>query len=88
MKPLLTEDIIKLNFGECIHAYELTNEPSYFHTLIIDDFSIFIEEYILSDETEIEIHSTVFGKEKKILSLPSGNLEDVINEIKKVISKK
>ena len=56
--------------------------------ILIDDFSIFIEEYIFSDETEIEINSTVFGKEKKILSLPSGSLEDVLNEIKKVINKK
>lgn len=88
MNPLFTEEVIKVNFGECIHAYELTNEPSYFHTILIDDFSVFIEEYILSDETEIEIHSTVFGKEKKILSLPSGSLEDVLNEIKKVINNK
>lgn len=88
MNPLLTEEIIKLNFGECKHSCELTNEPSYFYTILIDDFSIFIEEYILSDSTEIEIHSTVFRKEKKIISLPSGRLEDVLNEIKKVISKK
>lgn len=87
MKPIITEEIINFHFGKCIHACELTNEPSYFHTILIDDFSIFIEEYILSDETEIEINSTVFGKEKKIISLPSGSLEDVLTEIKKVINK-
>lgn len=87
MKPTLTEELIKLNFGESKHSCELTNEPSYFHTILVDDFSIFIEEYILNNETEIEIHSTVFGKEKKLISLPSGSLEDVLNEIKKVINK-
>ena len=42
MKPILTEEIIKSNFAECKYACELTHEPSYFHTIIIDDFSIFI----------------------------------------------
>jgi hypothetical protein len=87
MKPTLTEELIKLNFGECRYSCELTNEPSYFYTILVDDFSIFIEEWILSNETEIEIHSTVFGKEKKLISLPSGSLNYVLNEIKKVINK-
>lgn len=56
------EDIIS-RFGECKYSIQLTFDPSWFHTIIIKDYTIYIQEWI--DSNDPEIYATIFTEGKK-----------------------
>ena len=83
-KPLLHKADVISRFGECKYSCELTNEPSWFHTILIKNFSIFIEEWM--DEEDAEICSTVFTEGKKNAnSFANTNLVLLLNDIKEFV---
>ena len=84
--PLLKKSDITNRFGECKYSCELTHEPSWFHKILIKDFSIYIEEWM--DEENSEICATVFTDlEKDARGFSNANLDLLLNDIEKFVKK-
>jgi hypothetical protein len=78
--PLLLKADVISRFGECKYSCQLTHEPSWFHTILIKGFRIYIEEWM--DEKYLEICSTVFTDGKKIANgFANTNLILLLNDI-------
>jgi hypothetical protein len=83
-KPLLLKADVISRFGECKYSCQLTHEPSWFHTILIKDFSIYIEEWM--DQEDSEICSTVFAEGKKNANgFANTNLDLLLNDIEEFI---
>ena len=83
-KPLLHKTDVISRFGECKYSCELTHEPSWFHTIKIKDFSIYISEWM--DDEDDEIFATVFiGDNKNTYHFSNTNLDLLLNEIDKFV---
>jgi len=83
-KPLLYKEDIISRFGECRYSCQLTSEPSWFHTIKIKDFSIYIEEWM--DEEDAEITAIVYtGENKNSNGFANTNLDLLLNNVEKFI---
>lgn len=83
-KPLLLKTDVISRFGECKYSCQLTHEPSWFHTIIIKDFSIYIEEWM--DDEDEEICATVFtGEKKNANGFANTNLALLLNDIEEFV---
>lgn len=83
-KPLLLKADVISRFGECKYSCQLTHEPSWFHTIKIKDFSIYIEEWM--DDEDEEICATVFtGEKKNANGFSNTNLALLLNDIEEFV---
>jgi len=82
-KPLLHKADVISRFCGCKYSCQLTYEPSWFHTILIKDFSIYIEEWI---EEDAEICSIVFTEGKKNANgFANTNLVLLLNDIEEFV---
>ena len=83
-EPLLLKVDVIRRFGECKYSCQLTHEPSWFHTILIKDFSIYIEEWM--DDEDEEIYATVFtGEKKNANGFANTNLALLLNDIEEFV---
>lgn len=85
-KPLLHKTDVISRFGECKYSCQLTYEPSWFHTIIIKDFTIYIEEWFDYEPGEQEeFICVIYHNDNRITGRSSTNLANLIDEIEKII---
>lgn len=85
-EPLLNKADVISRFGECKYSCELTHEPSWFHTVILNDWTFFIEEWMDCEPNEPEeFICVIYNKDKRITGYSDTNLVDLISYIEKHI---
>lgn len=83
--PLLNKEMVISYFGECRYSAELVSDSFYYHTIVLGDWYIFIDEGTQEDD---EIIAIIYNKDKRIAGFSNHNLEGIINEIKDNIKEK
>lgn len=83
-KPLLHITDVISRFGECKYNCQLTHEPSWFHTIKIKNFSIYIEEWM--DDEDEEICAIVsIGDKKNVNGFVSTNLDLLLSKVEEFV---
>ena len=70
-KPLLHKADVISRFGECKYSCQLTHEPSWFHTILIKDFSIYIQEWMTKTRKFVQQFLQVRRKMLMALQIPT-----------------
>lgn len=58
-EPQLEEEKVQEIFGDCKYSCQVTHDPSYFHTILTEKCTIYIEEWLANDM----VLATIFNKE-------------------------
>lgn len=79
----ILEQIFGNNLNKRVSAELLPLAPSWFYTILTDDYNIYIEEW-LDDSNDVCV--TVIGNYDKSIRAFDGNMNEVIIKIKKFLN--
>jgi len=88
MQQSLTQEIIEKEFGQCkFSAESIKSEPSYFYTIIVNNYHIYIQDFEKTNEDDENIIIVnIFEKGEKVwLGIEFENMNDAISKIKEEI---
>lgn len=80
----LNKEEIKKRFGDCKYSCELTAEPSWWHTIVMDGYTIFVEEWMFDDE-DTDIIAVVYKNKKRLSGLSNTEMPQLLDDIEKLI---
>ena len=76
----LHKAIVISRFGDVKYSCQKTSVPSWFHTIVFDKWSVYIEEF----EEEI-IASVWHNKTPVIIGIDAKSIDDVLSEVEDIV---